>query len=233
MDRVRVGDVRLRLTAPASLSGADLQRRAADAFLPAVLAAAERRLRARFGSAAVIRVPRLDVKLRLAAGDMDSAEAIEAVGADIADALAARVVAMVGTQGRVQEPERPRHYADQVEFLALRLAAAAAGGSGAGRARGPAGDLAGGRDVRRGGGGGGAGPRAGARPTGTGAAVVGTGAEGGAPGAAGTANAAGPCARCGAVSGTAAKHAARSAGSRDGAGEFGTVDRSPRARARG
>lgn len=127
MDRVRVGAVALRLTAPASLRGADLERRAADEFLPAVLAAAERRLRARFGASAVIRVPRLDVRLRLVAGDMVSAEAIEAVGADIAEALAARAVAMAETKGQARDPKRPRHYADQVEFLALRLAAAAAG----------------------------------------------------------------------------------------------------------
>src|SRR5690349_3478821 len=116
MDRVQVGTAALRLTAPASLSGADLERRAADDFLPAVLAAAERRLRARFGPAAVIRVPCLDVKLRLAVGDMERAEAIEAVGADIAETLAARAVAMAGTKGQACDPERPRHYADQVEF---------------------------------------------------------------------------------------------------------------------
>jgi len=130
MDRVRVGAVALRLIAPTSLSGADLERRAVDDFLPAVLAAAERRLRARLGPSAVIRVPRLDIRLRLSAGDMDRGEAIEAMGADIAEALAARAVEMAETKIATPDPERPRHYADRVEFLALRLAAAAAGEAG-------------------------------------------------------------------------------------------------------
>lgn len=130
MDGIRVGTASLRLTAPASLSGADLERRAAREFLPAVLAAAERRLRARFGAEAVLRAPRLDLRLRVSVADIASSEAIEAVGEDIAWALAARAVGMAAAGGRAGDPDRPRLYADRAEFLALRLAAAGAGETG-------------------------------------------------------------------------------------------------------
>ncbi|MEH2546697.1 hypothetical protein V1283_003342 [Bradyrhizobium sp. AZCC 2262] len=95
MGGLRVVAADLRLTAPEYMrSGADdLQRDAAETFLPAVLAVAERRLVARFGGEAVIRLPQLDLQLRLKPGELLTDATIEAVGSDIAEAIASRVTA--------------------------------------------------------------------------------------------------------------------------------------------
>ncbi len=111
-------------------------RRAADGvkqsaeqdFLPAVLAAAHRRLHARLGAAAVVRVDHLDLRLRLGSDDLASTEAAESFGEDLADAIVARALrigsvlpsaALVNSGSRV--------YEDTVAFVATRLLAVVAG----------------------------------------------------------------------------------------------------------
>lgn len=127
MGSVRVDALGLRLVAPAAMRGtADaLQRRAEDDFVPAVLAAMERRLERTYGADSVILIRRLSFRCALKPSAREAAALAELLGEDLAAQVEATAVRERGTGALPQASAAVQVYRDAAHREAAALIAAA------------------------------------------------------------------------------------------------------------
>lgn len=118
-------DLALRLPASLRPRAARLEHNARESFMPALLRAMERKLAACYGEHAVIRIRRLDLKLRLSASELASNQLAETLAEDLAGHLRTKAI-LPGPASVACPADAPIVvYADQAHFAATRLAAAA------------------------------------------------------------------------------------------------------------
>lgn len=118
-------DLALKLPGGLRLQASALERSTREDFIPAMLRAMERKLAAHYGEHAVIRVRRLDLKLRISAAELASPALVETVAGDFAEHLRSQAV-VPGARDFAFPSEAPLVvYADPAHYAAVRLVAAA------------------------------------------------------------------------------------------------------------